>query len=106
MKEFLAELFEFDGSIFEYLRQRPVEYYLDKEMVDLYKDTLPDTGLETCPSCNSDNVSYGYAIDYKWDVLYMILSLISIPFPLIRKNYHCFNCGNNYKLREGRAAIE
>ena len=104
MKDFWAELFEFDGRIFKYLRPRPVEYFLDKELVDLYKATIPDTELDSCPNCNSDNVSYGYAMDYKWDLLYLIVSLISAPFPLIRKNNHCFNCGHNYKLSKRATA--
>ena len=100
-KDFWAELLDFNGRIFKYLRPKPIDYFLDKEIVDWYKNPLSENKIRICPNCNSDDVSYGYAIDYKWDVLYLILSLISAPFPLIRKNCHCFNCGYNFKKSEG-----
>jgi hypothetical protein len=96
--EFWAELFDFDGQVFKYLRQKPVDYYIDKELVDLYDGNKKDNSIVVCPRCQSDNVSYGYAIDYKWDIPYLILSVISfMPFPLFRKKFHCFDCGNDFK---------
>jgi hypothetical protein len=96
--EFWAELFDFDGQIFKYLRHRPVDYYLDKELVDLYDENKKDGSIIVCPRCQSDNVTYGYAIDYKWDIPYLILSSIFFtPFPVFRKKFHCFECGNDFK---------
>jgi len=97
-KEFWAELLDFDGRIFKYLRPKSVDYYLDKELVDRYKDNSHDSLTVTCPNCKSDNVSFGYATDYRWDVLYLILSiLLGTPLPLFCKKYHCFDCRNDFK---------
>ena len=100
-KDFLGELFDFDGQVFKYLRPKSVDYYLEKELVDHYKNNSSDNLTGTCPKCKSDNISFGYAIDYKWDVPYLILSLLlSTPLPPYRKNYHCFDCKNNFKRRK------
>lgn len=100
LKNFLYELFDFDRSIFSYLRIRPVEYYLDKEIVDKLNSMVSSNSSDFCPICSSNNVKYGYAIDYKWDILYLILSLIFAPFPLIRKNFHCFDCGYDFTKKK------
>lgn len=102
-KNFLYELFDFDRDVFKYLRFRPVEYYLDKEIVDNFNNKTLSNSSNSCPKCKSDNTRNGYAIDYKWDVLYLILSLLFFtPFPLIRKKTHCFNCGYDFKKTKGR----
>ncbi|MBS2099207.1 putative signal transducing protein [Carboxylicivirga linearis] len=97
-KDFLSELLDFDGNVFEYLRPKPVEYFQDKELVENYQ-SYDASGVDIpCPNCQSHNTSKGYAIDYKWDFLYLFLSLLLvIPFPLIRKKTHCFNCGYDFK---------
>lgn len=102
--QFFYELFDFDRNIFKYFRTKPVEYYLEKELTDCYKNQEEKETKLNCPRCGSDNVKYGYAIDYKWDPLYIILSLlVYTPFPLIRKKYHCFNCGYDFKKhRQGK----
>ncbi|HEY4786162.1 MAG TPA: DUF2007 domain-containing protein [Bacteroidales bacterium] len=97
-EDFWGTLFDPDHSIFKYLRPRPAEYYLDKELVDRYNNPVGTQSSMICSHCNSENVSYGYAIDYKWDVLYLVLSLIVSPFPLVRKKYHCFNCGSDFNI--------
>ncbi|WP_319501668.1 DUF2007 domain-containing protein [uncultured Draconibacterium sp.] len=95
--DFFYELFDFDRDVFKYLRVRPVEYYLDKELVDRFNSSAADEHAVICPNCKSDNTKYGFAIDYKWDVLYLVLSLLfSTPFPLIRKKSHCFDCGYDF----------
>lgn len=100
-QQFWYELFDFERSVFQYLRPRPVEYYLDKELVDRYNAKKEKKAIYSCPICRSENVSYGYAFDYKWDVLYLILSLlIYAPFPPFRKNCHCFDCGHNFKRKK------
>ena len=100
-KDFLSELFDFDGQVFKYLRPKSVNYYLEKELVDHHNDNPTDRLAIKCPKCKSDNISFGYAVDYRWDVLYLILSmLLSTPLPPYRKNYHCFDCKNNFKRRK------
>lgn len=103
-KDFFYELFDFDRDVFKYLRYRPVEYYLDKEIVDNYQSKSSSDNAVICPNCKSNNTKHGYAIDYKWDILYLILSLLFlIPFPLIRKKTHCFECGFDFKKQKAAA---
>lgn len=98
MKQFLYELFDFNRDVFRYLRVRPVTYYTEKETTDNYNNNSPSKSSCTCPECNSSNVSYGNAIDIKWDIPFLILSILFLyPFPLIRKKHHCFECGNNFR---------
>lgn len=93
-KQFYYELFDFDRSVFNYLRTKPVEYYLEKEIVERV-DGQSGTLFAVCPKCSSDNTAFGFAIDYKWDVLYLVVSLVLwYPLFLIRKKHHCFDCGN------------
>jgi hypothetical protein len=75
-KQFWYELLGFNRSFFKYLKPSPVDYYLDKELVDLYQNKIHNNPKEICPNCKSDNVSYGYAIDYKWDILFLGLSFV------------------------------
>jgi len=97
-KQFFYELFDFDRSVFKYFRIRPVDYYVEKEIVENYINPKESRQITNCPNCNSENTSFGYAIDFKWDILYLILSLlIMIPFFPIRKKYHCFDCGYDFK---------
>lgn len=96
--QFFYELFDFERSFFKYIRQRPTTYFLDKDLVEAFQVKEIYKEEDICPQCQSNNVSYDYAIDYKWDILYFILSILIItPFPLIRKKHHCFDCGFNYK---------
>jgi hypothetical protein len=96
-KQFFYELFDFDRSVFKYLRTKPVEYYIEKEIVENYINQKESKRITKCPNCDSDNVSFGYAIDFKWDILYLILSLLMAPLFPIRKKYHCFDCGYDFK---------
>nr|WP_319397312.1 DUF2007 domain-containing protein [uncultured Carboxylicivirga sp.] len=96
-KDLCKELFDFEGNVFAYLRPRPLSYYLEKDLVDAFNAKTPDTKNKACPICQSDNTVHGYAIDYKWDFIYLFLSIfISTPFPLVRKKNHCFDCGHNF----------
>jgi len=97
-KQFFYELFDFNRSVIKYLRRRPPEYYLSKELVEQFDNPKWSQKALTCPNCRSENVSFGFAIDRKWDLPYLILSfLIFAPFPPIRKNCHCYNCGFDFK---------
>ena len=103
-KDFFYELFDFDRDVFKYLRFRPVEYFLDKEIVDNYNSKNSTDVAVICPNCKSNNTRNGYAIDNKWDILYLVLSLLFfVPFPLIRKKTHCFECGFDFKKQKAAA---
>lgn len=100
-KDFFYHLFDFEGDVFQYLRHKPVEYFLEKEIVDHYKSQSSSEIAVICPRCQSTNTKKGYAIDYKWDILYLLLSLLFYaPFPLIRKKIHCFNCALDFKKQQ------
>lgn len=59
-----------------------------------------DREMITCPYCGSNNVYYGQAIDYKWNIPYLVLSfLMSVPLPFIRKKCHCFDCHSSFKIK-------
>lgn len=104
--QFFYELFDFEGSVFKYLRSKPVDYYIDKEIVENYIKEEKPKDIYHCPNCNSDNVAYGYAIDYEWDIIYLIFSIIlTAPLFLIRKKYHCFDCKFNFKKQKTSALI-
>ena len=96
-KQFWYELFDPDRSIFRYLRVKPVEFFLEKELVDVYENPLGSNKQYTCPNCGSHDVSYGHVINNRWQVLYLLLSLLIIaPFPVFRKNHHCFQCKHDF----------
>jgi len=97
-QQFCSELFDFDRDFFRYLRPRPAEYYVEKEIVDNYFAKSDCKSTFVCPNCKSDNVRNGYAMDIHSNILFLILSFIFYaPFPWFRKKWHCFNCGFNYK---------
>lgn len=96
MKQFFYELFDFDRSVFNYLSSRPVEYYLDKDITDKYQQNSAKLKRIVCPTCNSENICFGFAIDFKWDIIYFIFSFLISPLPLIRKKFHCFECGKDF----------
>lgn len=97
-KQFFYELFDFDRSVFKYFRIRPTDYYLEKELVDNYINTKESQHIKYCPKCNTGNTAFGWAIDVKWNILYLILSILIItPFFPLRKKHHCFNCGHNFR---------
>lgn len=102
--QFFYELFDFDRSVFKYFRTKSVEYYIEKEIVDNYTNQKDSKRISTCPNCESDNTSFGIAIDYKWDIVYLILSFLIAPLFPIRKKYHCFNCGYDFKRNRRMAA--
>ena len=105
--QFWYELFDFDRNVFLYLRPRPVDYYLEKDLVDNYMNKTKSDEKYSCPNCNSGNVSYGYTIDGKWDILFLSVSFLILfffgiftPSPFIRKNCHCYDCGHNFKRKK------
>ena len=103
-KQFWYELFDPDRIFFNYLRTRPVDYYIENDLVTNYNLEPIHDSVIVCPGCHSRNVRHGYAIDFKLDILYIILSvIISIPFPLYRKNYYCFECKLSFNKKKSAA---
>lgn len=103
-EQFFYELFDFDRDFFKYFKPRPVNYYLEKEMVDHCIHPKETTRTTYCPECNSEDTAYGLAIDYKWDIPYLLLSfLLGAPFFPFRNKHHCFDCGHDFKKRKMKA---
>lgn len=51
-----------------------------------------------CPSCNSDNVTYGLGINRFKKIMFGLLSVITgTPFGNIRSTYYCKNCKTDFK---------
>lgn len=100
-EKFWIEVFE--GSVIDYFRVRPNKYYINRDIVEHYENTIEEKSENECPSCGSHNFRYGYAIGIGWDLWYLLFSLLVIaPFPLTKKRYHCFNCGEEFRKREIR----
>ena len=100
-KEFWYELLDWDRDFFKYIHIRSNKYYVEKDIFENFLKSEVEknkTNNVLCPNCNSDNVKFGHAIDFKYDIIYFLLSfLIMSPFPPFRKKYHCFDCGHNFK---------
>lgn len=94
--EFICEFFDFNGDVISYLRYKPNDFYLEHDILNKYLNQK-NSNIIICPRCKSDNVNKGYAIDNKWRILYLILSLIILfPFPPLRRKKHCFKCGFDF----------
>lgn len=79
-------------------KEKQEENLQDKKLLDLKRDDQTSQSLVRCPACKSEDVSFGYAIDNRWNILHFVFSvLIMAPLPLFRKNYHCFDCGADFK---------
>lgn len=105
-KQFWFELFDYDRSVFSYLRSRPIEYYLEKELTDNFVE-VEQHSPGICPDCRSGNVVFGPAINIGWNIPGLIFSfLIHNPFPVYRKNYHCFECGSDFSVQKVQAISE
>ncbi|MEE4198053.1 MAG: hypothetical protein V2I54_10445 [Bacteroidales bacterium] len=99
-KQFFYELFDFEREFFKYLRVKPNSFHLEKDILNKFSNNRESKNKHSiiCPNCKSDNVKFGYAIDYKYDIAYLILSLLFMaPFLPFRKKNHCFECGHNFR---------
>ena len=51
-----------------------------------------------CPVCQSGDVSYGGSINRKFNYWHVFISLLLMLYPFsMRKAYHCFDCGHEFK---------
>ena len=97
LKDFWYELFDPSRNFFNYIHPKPVAYFLEKELVENFQNPKDEQEGKNCPICFSTETRKGFAIDTEWHVLHLLLSFFfGHPFPLIRKNNHCFECGNNF----------
>lgn len=98
-KQFFYELFDFERDFFKYLRVKPHFYHFEKDILDRFGKTEKlEKKVKKCPNCQSENTKYGHALDYKWDIAYLLISiLLTTPFYPFRKKYHCFDCGCDFR---------
>lgn len=53
-----------------------------------------------CPECHSTNVSYGGSVRRKFGYLDALVPILLMVYPFsMRKVYHCFDCGHEFKRR-------
>lgn len=53
-----------------------------------------------CPNCKSNNIKYGSQSKTRINWIQLLVSILVVgPAPFISKAYHCFNCGNNFEIR-------
>lgn len=51
-----------------------------------------------CTECNSANVSYGGSVSRKFSCWHLFIPILLMIYPItMRKVYHCFNCGHEFK---------
>ena len=63
-------------------------------------NSLVDDG-PVCPVCGSRNVAYGASVRHKYNWLTIFISIFLQVYPFaIRKRFHCFDCGTDFKYRK------
>ena len=63
-------------------------------------NSLVDDG-PVCPVCGSRNVAYGASVQHKYNWLTIFISIFLQVYPFaIRKRFHCFDCGTDFKYRK------
>lgn len=61
-------------------------------------NSLDDDG-PVCPVCGSQNVAYGASVQHKYSWLTILISIFLQIYPFaIKKSFHCFDCGNDFKV--------
>lgn len=64
-----------------------------------------------CPNCQSNNVAYGGSIKQKFGLstallFSMIISFLMMVYPFkMRKVYHCFNCGHEFRKARSNLSV-
>lgn len=80
------------------IKEQQEETIIPEEQEDLNNssDTTP-----VCPVCGSHNVAYGASVCRKYGWLTILVSIIyKYTRVAVRKRFHCFNCGNDFKRSE------
>lgn len=64
----------------------------------------PDTNHTkqiTCPKCQSQNVSYGGSVKRKFGYFDVLIPFLLMVYPFsMRKAYHCFDCGHEFRKNQ------
>ena len=65
---------------------------------------LPDTAVktdDTCPFCNSHNISYVPSAKKRSNWVVMLISLLMAIYPFYqKKSWHCFDCGEDFSKKD------
>lgn len=108
-KKFLLAFLDYERGNEKFRPGRPNEFYLEKDILNNFEkageEADPGRGYK-CPNCNSSNVRFGLAMNYRYDILYLVLSLLILaPLPPFRKNYHCFDCGHSFRAYVAKTKV-
>jgi hypothetical protein len=74
-----------------YIQEKMVE---TEKMKDTNKPPVNTDSRTQCPSCGSEEISAQKRPGY---VFVFSFLLLGFPLPFLKKNYHCFDCGLNFK---------
>lgn len=74
----------------------------EKAELILQNDPAPIEDVEytktRCPQCGSNNIKFGSQSEVGINWFQLIFGLLMAgPAPVLKKAYHCFNCGNNFE---------
>ncbi|HPX04768.1 MAG TPA: DUF2007 domain-containing protein [Tenuifilaceae bacterium] len=96
-----------DGGLSRYIRRNSTEFYLEDELISTNERvSVAEESSITCPKCGSVNVKFGFSVHQRQGVgafiltfLFSILFAMPAPFPKYRKRYHCFDCGEEFRIK-------
>lgn len=92
-------LFERDVRLAEKLLEESAETVPEKSSPVIPEETTENQ--VKCPYCASADVRYGGAVRNKFSLLTFFISLLLSVYPFsLRKRWHCFNCGKDFRLAE------
>lgn len=96
LKEFCYELFDPERKFFNYLRVKPLDFFLLEDLLLQSKKNDYEDAM-VCQKCNSDNIRIDYQIiDEKIVFTVILCLLLGFPAAVFKKRKHCFNCQSNY----------
>ena len=96
-----------EGGLARYIRRNSTEFYLEDELISTNERTsVTEAHSVVCPKCGSTNVKFGFSVhqrqgagSFALTFLFSILFAMPAPFPKYRKRYHCFCCGEEFKIK-------
>jgi len=94
----------FDGTLGCFFRPKTTVFYLESDLISHKRNAAHHPKVK-CPYCGSENTAFGYSakvrqgpVEFIVSLLFTIVFYLAAPFPSFRKRYHCFNCGNEFKI--------
>ena len=95
----------YGGTLGRFFRPKETVFYLESDLISNKNLAKRKRPIVKCPHCGSENTAFGYSvkvrqgpIEFVVSLLFTFLFYLSAPFPSFRKRYHCFNCGNEFRI--------